>query len=272
MEKLSIKDGLFSHAFSSSNWYKPTHFEWDFNNITNDFIFLTDPFVFKVDDFSKLKKYCWLVESPHVTPKSYEYVLNNGNKFDKIFTFDREILEKYNHSYLLPIGGCHLDEIEISNQYPKDKLISMMVSNKKFTDGHRIRYEILKRFNGMFDGYGNGINQTFDKKIKSTKDYKFSIVVENCKKDYYFTEKIIDVFLSGTIPIYWGCPSISKFFNTDGFLTFNSLDELQEIIKDSDFLNQFYNDKKNIIEENFTTALKYKICEDFLYTNYRDIL
>ena len=45
MKTLSIKDTLFSHAFSTSNWYKPTSFAWDFNNTNDDFVFLTDDWV-----------------------------------------------------------------------------------------------------------------------------------------------------------------------------------------------------------------------------------
>ena len=40
--KYSIKDSLFSHAYSTSNWFKPTYFEWDFINQHGDFVFFTD--------------------------------------------------------------------------------------------------------------------------------------------------------------------------------------------------------------------------------------
>ena len=34
----------------------------------------------------------------------------------------------------------------------------------------------------------------------------------NGRGDYEFDEKLIDCFLTGTVPIFWGCPSIDKFF------------------------------------------------------------
>ena len=59
---------------------------------------------------------------------------------------------------------------------------------------------------------------------------KFSITLENEKLENWITEKIIDCFASKTIPIYWGCPNIGEYFNTDGIISFNSLEELKDIL------------------------------------------
>jgi hypothetical protein len=59
----------------------------------------------------------------------------------------------------------------------------------------------------------------------------FSIIIENSKEDYMFTEKLIDCFLTGTIPIYYGCPSIGLFFNDKGILHFNNYKECIDILK-----------------------------------------
>jgi hypothetical protein len=34
----------------------------------------------------------------------------------------------------------------------------------------------------------------------------------------YITEKILNSYASGTIPIYWGCPNISDYINMDSIL------------------------------------------------------
>jgi len=270
--KLSIKDTMFSHAYSTSNWFKPTDFEWDFNNQHNDYLFFTDQNVFEIEyqQYNNLKKYAWLIESPAVTPKSYDFVQNNPHLFDKIFTHSKKILENSN-AYLVPIGGCHLEESEISLDHKKSRLISMMYSNKKFSEGHNLRHDIANRFSKLIDVMGSGVNGLHMKKIESCADYAFSVVIENCKDGYYFTEKIIDCFLSGVIPIYWGCDYIGEFFNKNGFLTFNTIEDLYEIIKDQDYLIKFYTDHMNEIHENFDNALKYKIGDDYLYSHYKDI-
>lgn len=273
LPKLSIRDRLFSHAYSTSNWFKPTDFEWDFKNLNNDFVFLTDLDVFDVNDkdYKGLKKYAWLVESPVITPNSYLFVENNIGLFDKVFTHSERIL-KYENTYKVPIGGCHLEESEIGLKYQKTKLISMMYSNKKSVEGHNLRHEIAYKYSNLIDVMGSGVNGQYVKKIESCKDYAFSIVVENCKDGFYFTEKIIDCFLSGVIPIYWGSDYIGDFFNKEGFFTFNNLEELEYIISDFDKLVQFYNTHSEQVIDNYNKALSYKIGDDYLYKNYKSII
>ena len=83
----------------------------------------------------------------------------------------------------------------------------------------------------------------------------FCVVIENCKVDYFFTEKLIDCFLTGTIPIYWGCPSIGKFFNINGIITFDTKEECFDIIdtlSEEKYLNMLSH-----VKENFEEAKKY---------------
>ena len=269
MRKLSIKDSLFSHAYSSSGYNKPSYFEWDRDNQHEDFIFLTDSHVFDVDIIPpNIKKYAWLLESPSITPNSYEFVYNNSKLFDKIFTHSKKILDNTENSYFSPTGGCFLKDNEIKYDYEKTKLISMMISKKRFTEGQNLRHEIANKYSNHIDLMGRIFDHKKFEKIDSCKEYAFSIVVENCKEDYYFTEKIIDCFLTGTVPIYCGCPSIDKFFNKKGLITFNTVDELEKIIKDENYLISFYTDNANDILENFEIALNHKISEDYIYVNY----
>lgn len=264
---------MFSHAFSTSNWFKPTYFEWDFHNLHNDFVFFTDRNVFDVYDekFKNYKKYAWLIESQAVTPESYDFVAKNYNLFDKIFTHSEQLLNKKN-SFIVPIGGCHLEDDEIGLHHIKNKLISMMYSNKQFADGHRIRHEIAKKYSHLIDVMGSGVDGVHIKKIKSCEHYMFSIVIENFSNGFYFTEKIIDCFLSGVIPIYWGSPHIDSFFDSDGIIKFKDLNELEDIINNKDLLLEFYNKNLKAIENNFETAKQFKIGEDYLYNKYKNIL
>jgi hypothetical protein len=41
---------------------------------------------------------------------------------------------------------------------------------------------------------------------------------------HYWTEKIADCFLAGTVPIYWGCPNIGDYFPSDAMIRLESLD------------------------------------------------
>ena len=88
----------------------------------------------------------------------------------------------------------------------------------------------------------------------------FHIAIENSKNKNYFTEKIIDCFLTKTIPIYWGCSNIEEYFNKDGFIKFNSDEELMHIL--NNLTPCYYHDRKKVIEENYKKALYYA---DFFY-------
>ena len=104
------------------------------------------------------------------------------------------------------------------------------------------------------DHCGAGIS---NQKILGLKDYMFSIVIENCKEDYYFTEKLVDCFLTGTIPIYYGCPSIHKFFNGNGILSFTTVDECIQIL--NTLSDKIYNKLLPYVKENFEIAKRYTL-------------
>jgi len=76
--------------------------------------------------------------------------------------------------------------------------------------------------------------------FKFISNYKFMICFENESKPNYFTEKLINAYYNGTIPIYWGCPNIDQYINMDSILylkpDFNESDVniLIDTIKDLD--------------------------------------
>jgi len=159
----------------------------------------------------------------------------------------------------VPIGGCWLHK-DYHKIYNKSKEVSMITSKKNFLPGHLLRAEIIK-LNQQIDIFGRGYKES-STKLYGLQEYKFSLVIENCKKDYYFTEKLIDCFVTGTIPIYWGCPSIGKFFDSDGILTFDTIDEFIEILQN---LDGVYEKKLKSIKKNFNLSKKYLVADDLLY-------
>jgi hypothetical protein len=70
------------------------------------------------------------------------------------------------------------------------------------------------------------------------RQYKFMICFENTSQPFYFTEKLINAYHAGTIPIYWGCPNVSDYVNMDALLYLKPdyteqdvVDLIQEIIR-----------------------------------------
>lgn len=72
----------------------------------------------------------------------------------------------------------------------------------------------------------------YEGKMEFIKDYKFTIAFENCKVSGYTTEKLEDPFLAHSIPIYWGNPDVTKYFNENAFICANGYeDDFSKIIE-----------------------------------------
>jgi len=263
--KLQIIDNMFSHVNSSSLYTNrdgyPTNFEW-VNYGVDDKIVLTDTSLHHVHNntIKDKKKYAWLLESPLVTSSHYKFVKDNFDKFEEVFTFDSELLKLSPKFTLVPLGGCWVE--------PGDRLVhektmntSIIASGKNFLQGHKLRHDIITRFDNI-DIFGREYNP-IEKKIIGLKDYRFHIVIENCKKDYYFSEKLIDCFVTGTIPIYWGCPSIGDFFDTDGIIMFDGIGDLDHIL--STLNEELYLSKISSVTNNFTRSQDFIVADDILY-------
>lgn len=62
---------------------------------------------------------------------------------------------------------------------------------------------------GSFNGL---LNQNGLCKYEGLFSYQRSIAIENSSQTDYFTEKLVDCFMTWTVPIYFGCPNIHSIF------------------------------------------------------------
>ena len=123
-----------------------------------------------------------------------------------------------------------------------------------FTQGHDIRHRVSKRKD--IDVFGTQY-QELDYKLDALKDYQFHVCIENWKNDLYFTEKIIDCFATGTVPIYWGANKISNIFNTNGIIEVDDDIELNYCIDNI----QLFKIDHDAVKENFEISKEYWIPE-----------
>ena len=84
---------------------------------------------------------------------------------------------------------------------------------------------------------------------------QFHIAIENDVKANWFSEKLLDCFISKTIPIYCGCPNIGEYFNEKGIIKFSNIKECIEICKNVN--ENTYQEMLPTIEENYNKALEY---------------
>jgi hypothetical protein len=263
MKKIKIFDDIFSHNPYSCLNCVSDYIIWDVNpeKINDgDIIFFTDISLEKVLEYKgrNIKKYAWLLESPAII--NQDKILELENEFDNIFTFRNDLL-KLSNKYKLLLHWCCWIKNQDKQIYSKTKSLSIIASGKRQTEGHILRHSIISLFGNKMDIFGRGYNFIEDK-LEGLKDYKFHIVVENIKEDYYFSEKLLDCFATGTIPIYWGCPSIGDFFNEKGILIFNNMDGLYNILKKIN--DEKYEELLPYAIENFKILQKYKTPEDYL--------
>ncbi len=262
-QKIKIADNTFSHSILGycSDFQKSENFEWERtqpNNTEN--LVITDNFLTSNLPPSK-NKIAWLIEPVCVAPQHYDYVKNNLMKFDYILTHEKTLLDLDYNTKFIPFGCCWIPK-DGQKVYDKTKNISVISSNKTFTDGHRLRHEVIQKFGDKMDVFGRGYDPV-EFKIDGLKDYRFSVVIENCKRDYWFTEKLIDCFTTGTIPIYWGCPSIGDFFNTNGMLIFDNVDDLETILNNCN--EDLYKSKLDAVSENFDKSKNFLLPDEHVY-------
>jgi hypothetical protein len=66
--------------------------------------------------------------------------------------------------------------------------------------------------------YKNNVGGPVQDKNAFCRGYKFCLAFENSSASGYTTEKLIDAWMSGCIPIYWGDPRIGEVFNKRAFI------------------------------------------------------
>jgi len=266
---IKIVDTAFAHNEYTSGKHSCPYFRWDRSPVSLDdsVVIYTNHSVKKVDKKIK-RKIAWLLEPYERKPELYKWVIRNNKKFDLILTHDRDLLDLNRNFEFVPFGSTWI-RTEDQKIHKKSKLLTIIASFKKETFGHMLRHSTIEKFGKKMDVYGSGYKWV-DDKIEALKDYMFQIVIENSKKDYWFTEKLIDCFLAGTIPIYWGCPSIEKYFDVNGMIQFDTIEELEEILKKID--QKMYQKMLPSIKRNFEKAKEYILAENWLYKYKKDIL
>tara|TARA_R100000322_G_scaffold122976_1_gene80095 strand:- start:1906 stop:3381 length:1476 start_codon:yes stop_codon:yes gene_type:complete len=258
---LKTDDGIYSMTDNR----KPLFTRWVDGEGSDITLFLDDNmFNYSViDSVSSKYKVGMILETPEINPKLYSLEKSVIDRFDFILTYSNELVESNPKFVWYPFGGSWILEDYIG-LYEKSKSVNMLFSNKTTTSGHRLRHEIANTIDEI-DLFGSGCNKPFDSKEEVLAPYMFSIVIENTKLDNYFSEKILDCFATGTIPIYWGSSSVCKNFNCNGILMFNTIDQLREILNTD--LKKYYHDNSSAIRDNAKKVKEYYCQEDWLYKN-----
>lgn len=260
--EVKIKDVAFAHDISSSPEKYPTYFRWVRDDEPVDAkTFITDDVLTKYEG-----GIAWLLEPPSVAACHYKYIAENNRKYRYVLTHYKELLDRGENFLFIPVGGTRLQP-EQYQIYEKSKNCSFILSNKSTTEGHKYRHKLKNLIvnNNRVDIF-QPEDHEYLPKIEACRDYRFSVVVENGYYCSYFTEKIIDCFLTGTVPIYWGCPSLMEFFDIEGIIWIDS--ETQYLKTIHNLSPELYESKLPAIRKNFELAKNYSIAEDWIFRHY----
>lgn len=273
----NLVDNSFAHDIGATAGKPPKGWVWN-RSCTNPEIatFYTHERIFEA---SGDNCYAMLWESKAIIPQVYERAPEVIDRFQYVFTHDKTLLDRFpDKCRFLPgsglwVGGSYgLGEVRL---YPKNKLLSMVSSTKVMCPLHKLRYDIAKALQSVkgvdvFIGGGGRGTPGWVPIIKSLEDYMYSVVIENYVDDLFFTEKILNCFATGVVPIYLGARRIADFFNPEGIITFSSWDELKGIAPTLSL--EDYRRRREAIADNYRRCQEYDSIEGYLEHHYSDLL
>lgn len=187
---------------------------------------------------------------------------------DLLLTIRPELLENSKcKSVLFPFGTCWTKNTIEEKTFG----VSFLITSPNGLDGYDMRHELWKlkdKINIPINFYNSSRRpspeasgaETIGSELSDKEklfDNMFSIVIENTKEPYYFSEKLIDCLQSKTIPVYYGCSRLEEFFNMNGVIVVNSAEEIVDACNSLD--ERDYEKMKDAIEENYEKSIQYSI-------------
>lgn len=276
-----LQDKMSMHApYTMVAGRMPEKILWDRFNKGLPIHFYNHQEIFKPSKYAE-KRFGVLRESEAIVPEDYKKVLKNVEfikEFDRIFTHNEEILNKFQNASFVPAYGVwygteryggKMDELSYQK---KTKEVSIISSDKTMSELHKLRYSLARKYinSSKVDAYGKACNRYIAMKSDALEKYRYSIVVENEITSYYFTEKILDCFASMTVPIYIGATKINEFFNGNGIirLGLDEIDQLDNIIDQC--TKRDYEERIEAIKDNYNRVQKYLCFENYILQEYQD--
>jgi hypothetical protein len=179
------------------------------------------------------------------------------------------------------ISSKDYDELSAIRNFKKDRLVSVIVSSKDFTAGHRRRLKFVEHLSQYFgpklDVYGRGIRE-IDDKWEAIARYKYHIVLENSAVPDYWTEKLADAYLGGAFPLYYGCPNLPKYFPPTAFMQFDlkdssSVDRIERFIEDHSYecaIGAIHHAREMVLNKYNLFAMLCDYCNDIGISGKKD--
>lgn len=278
--RVRIVDTAFAHApnsFGCGNLVDiiPNDFTWyRGSEQIGNVIVITESCFHLVDQCPEKIKIGLIIEPPQISPTTYSDIRNPqlNSKFDYILTYNRQLIEENPEKFkFYGFGGCWINPDDRKLYIgEKTKNVSIVASSKRSADGHLMRHAAIETYRDKIDGvFGNGY-KFVENKLEALKEYRFSIAIENDNNVDMFSEKLIDCFLTGCIPIYYGCRGLAnQYFDTSCMLIFNTLEELGKCLEQA--TEETYNrmmQNFDGIQYNWQQAYRFAVPENDIWSQH----
>ena len=154
---------------------------------------------------------------------------------------------------------------------PSKKFCAWVVSNGGGTERNNF-YDKLSQYKVVDSGgsFRNNVGGPVGDKLEFLSHYKFSICFENSKTQGYISEKLVDAFEAGTIPIYFGDDTVLELLNNKSYIHVkdeSEFDEKIELIKKIDNNDTLYQEmiREKIVLDDTRYAKELQKYKNFIY-------
>ena len=201
-----------------------------------------------------------------------ENIRPNFSECDYSFSFDFDDYDGKN--IRIPLWYFYIDWFNVGTYGNPRYLLPLKEINGKwfnrvkdkqcctvFSSPYKKRFEMIEAISSYMpvDCYGRPFGKHTEgeeKKKQKICQYKFNICFENTIHPGYVTEKLLHARTAGTVPLYYGHPSVEVDFNKRGFINlyeFSSINECAEYVNYVSKNENIYNEIINqpIFSSNF---------------------
>lgn len=221
--------------------------EWDNISFTldqvleNDFLIMLNNCMENKTTGQCPKDNIWMIIQEPFEAGVTDWVIEEHKHFSKVFTHHPPVKATEKYVIAPPAIPWHVDktydELTSISIPEKTKNISWIVGGAKDLPGHYQRLSFLdyiKASDLEIDLFGRAV-QPIEDKWDGLAPYYFSLAIENNTGPEMWTEKLADCFLSWSIPFYYGCTNLDKYFPKDAYIPIDITkpDAALEIIKDN---------------------------------------
>ena len=223
-------------------------FDFEFDSISPDYlIFNTFGNNYKNNKYNQAVKIAFYTENIIPDFHNVDYAISHShiNYLDRFFQYP--LLQKEDYTII------EKNRKEILNKPVRKKFCASVISN--IIDSDKFRLKFIKELNqyksiDMGGLYLNNIGSRVKDKIAFLNSYKFSIAMENSDGDGYSTEKLIDSFKSGTIPIYYGDYMVDEYINPKSLILIKGEKDLSKKLHYIKSLDNDIEKYKSVLKEN----------------------